>query len=93
MKQSRGRGLPGLAWVAAAVLAASCAGKPDAGHEPAGKHAVERLPQTDDDLLTRYEMTSPIDGVVIAKHATRGERSSRRATPSRSPIRRRSGST
>lgn len=35
--------------------------------------AVERLPQADDDLLTRYEMTSPMDGVVIEKHATRGE--------------------
>lgn len=35
--------------------------------------AVERLPQADDDQLTRYEMTSPMDGVVIEKHATRGE--------------------
>lgn len=35
--------------------------------------SVERLPSADDDLLTRYEMTSPMDGLVIEKHAARGE--------------------
>ena len=35
--------------------------------------SIERLPQAADDVLTQYQITAPMDGVVIAKHAARGE--------------------
>ncbi len=34
---------------------------------------AERLAQSESETLSRYEMRSPLDGIVIEKHATRGE--------------------
>lgn len=35
--------------------------------------AIRTIPEAPDDSLTRYEMTAPIPGVIVERHATRGE--------------------